>query len=77
MIDCNHTLAALEAYLDGELSEGTRLEVEEHLSGCSPCFHRSEFRIQVKAIIRRKCLTEVEMPPALAQRIRRLVGPAD
>ncbi|HXG32246.1 MAG TPA: zf-HC2 domain-containing protein [Bryobacteraceae bacterium] len=34
---CQDIFAELSAYLDGELPEDACREIEEHLSGCSPC----------------------------------------
>ena len=70
MIDCDQALAELEAYLDGELRGSDQRSVEDHLQGCAHCFDRKEFRVQVTAVIRRKCRPSVELPPGLAERIR-------
>ena len=74
MIDCDQALTELEAYLDRELPEATRLRVEEHLFGCHDCLERSEFRVQVREIVRRKCGIRADVPPAVADRIRRMLA---
>jgi anti-sigma factor (TIGR02949 family) len=73
MIDCEQALAELEAYLDGELVETERRSVEVHLQGCAHCFDRKEFRVQVRAVIRRKCRPAVDLPAGLAERIRLVI----
>jgi anti-sigma factor (TIGR02949 family) len=73
MIECQQALAELEAYLDGELSEGDRPAMEEHLQGCEHCFERKEFRVQIRAVIRQKCRPAVDLPPGLAERIRLVI----
>jgi anti-sigma factor (TIGR02949 family) len=70
MIECEQALAELEAYLDGALPESQRPLMEEHLQACVHCFDRKEFRVQVQAVIRRKCRPAVALPPGLDQRIR-------
>ncbi len=73
-MDCEQALHELEAYLDGELAEGGRVEVERHLLGCASCFDRSEFRLRVRQIVRRKCGVEADLPATMAERIRGLIA---
>jgi mycothiol system anti-sigma-R factor len=76
-MDCDDALLELEAYLDGELVENVRVEVEGHLAGCSHCFERGEFRRRLRVIIRRKCSAVEELPPAVADRIRAAIVSTD
>jgi mycothiol system anti-sigma-R factor len=76
-MDCDKALAELEAYLDGELVEEARRTVEGHLAGCSPCFQRSEFRVRLRTIVRRKCTVVADLPPEVADRIRGAIASAD
>lgn len=69
-MDCDDALVEIESYLDGELDPHLRLEVEGHLAGCSHCFERGEFRKKLRDLVRRKCSAVVELPPAVADRIR-------
>ena len=73
-MDCERALREIEAYLDGELAESGRAELERHLFGCASCFDRSEFRVRVREIVRRKCGVEAEMPERVAIRIRRFIS---
>jgi anti-sigma factor (TIGR02949 family) len=73
-MDCERALIELEAYLDGALGEPARAEVERHLMGCASCFDRSEFRVRVREIVRRKCGVEPDVPEQVVVRIRRLIS---
>jgi anti-sigma factor (TIGR02949 family) len=73
MMDCDQALAELEAYIDGELVGAEQRSVEDHLQGCAHCFDRKEFRVQLRAVIRRKCRPSVELPAGLAERIRLVI----
>jgi hypothetical protein len=48
--------------------------VERHLFGCTSCFDRSEFRVRVREIVRRKCGIEADLPEPVAVRIRRVIS---
>lgn len=72
-MDCERALLELEAFLDGELAEAGRAEMERHLLGCASCFSRSEFRVRVREIVRRKCGVEADVPEKVVVRIRRLI----
>ena len=74
-MDCDDALAELEAYLDTELGQELRREIESHLSGCSHCFDRGEFRRKLREIVRRKCSAVGELPPEVADRIRAAIIP--
>jgi mycothiol system anti-sigma-R factor len=76
-MDCDKALAELESYLDGELVEEARRTVEDHLAGCSPCFQRSEFRVRLQTIVRRKCTVVADLPPEVGDRIRGAIASAD
>jgi anti-sigma factor (TIGR02949 family) len=71
--ECDEILRDLEAYLDGELARNRAVLVETHLRTCSPCFAHGEFRRRVRIIIRSKCGGAVDLPPHLAERVRRAI----
>ena len=76
MIDkprCMEALKEVERLLDGELEGELRIKVEKHLSGCSPCMDRAEFRRHLKVMISSKCSGD-RVPPELMAKIRRLIG---
>ena len=72
--DCEQALAALEAYLDGELSDDGVEKIRDHLGACYPCTERATFEEQLRALVRRGCVDHA--PPELLERVRRqlLVG---
>lgn len=72
--DCDEVLRDLDLYLDGELPAGRAEVVERHLSTCSPCLARRDFRRRVIEIVREKCRTAAEPPANLHVRIRRSIG---
>ena len=76
-MDCDEALAEVEAFLDNELSGDLRQQVEEHLSSCSPCFERGEFRRRLRVIVKRKCSAVAELPPTVAERIRGAIASSD
>jgi anti-sigma factor (TIGR02949 family) len=72
--DCDEVLRDLDLYLDGELPAPRARTVERHLSECSPCLARGEFRRRVIEIVRTKCRSQEEPPASLHLRIRRSIG---
>ena len=80
MIDCGpecmEALKEVERLLDGELDAELRTKVEKHLSSCSPCMDRTEFRRHLKAMIASKC-TGDEPRPELVIRIRAIIEERD
>ncbi|MCA1727088.1 MAG: mycothiol system anti-sigma-R factor [Actinobacteria bacterium] len=67
--DCEAVLKQVELYLDGELETVTYTEIEVHLTGCSSCMKRVEFRSALQRIVRAKCGSE-PVPGDLMARIR-------
>ena len=52
--DCRETLRQAFLYIDGEvLSEGERIEIEQHLEECAPCLERYGLEQEVKLIAAR------------------------
>jgi mycothiol system anti-sigma-R factor len=62
-------LKQVELYLDGELETVTYTDIEVHLTGCSSCMKRVEFRSELRRIVRAKCGSE-PVPGNLMSRIR-------
>jgi mycothiol system anti-sigma-R factor len=67
--DCQAVLKQVELYLDGELETVTYTELELHLTGCSSCMQRVEFRSALRRIVRAKCASD-PVPGTLLERIR-------
>lgn len=53
----------LNTYLDGELAEPWKSQVEEHLSYCPSCKQRYESLKQLRAVIKKAELTDIEIEP--------------
>jgi mycothiol system anti-sigma-R factor len=57
--ECREALDRLYHFLDGELTEGRRLEIQEHLRTCMPCLEAFDFEAELKLLIARRCRDEV------------------
>jgi len=69
---CLETVRRLDDYLDRELSEPERYEVERHLETCDRCLQRFRFEAAVVEDLRMK-LRRVTVPGALEARVRDLL----
>jgi mycothiol system anti-sigma-R factor len=69
-------LKEIERLLDGELPPELRIKVQTHLSGCSPCMDRTEFRRHLKQMVAAKCSGD-QPPPELLIRIRAVIEERD
>lgn len=67
MIPCDHVIARLWEYLDGDLDELGSQEVRRHLDVCARCFPEYDFRRAYLKFMRR-CSTQ-NVPAELRQRI--------
>lgn len=75
MANCRETIAELDAFLDGELSDEMRGHIREHLEGCTDCLSAFDFQAELKAAIRRKCSNET-LPEGLLDKIAKCFDPA-
>lgn len=68
---CGQVLDRLSDYLDGDLANGPRQQVEQHLCGCDRCARfGGEFRATVEAL-RSQLLRRAAMPLRIRERLRR------
>jgi anti-sigma factor (TIGR02949 family) len=67
MIPCDHVIAKLWEYLDGDLDELRSDQVRRHLDACGRCFPEYDFRRAYLSFMRR-CSTQ-EVPTELRRRI--------
>ncbi len=74
--DCQEALREVERFLDGELEATLHVRIEEHLSACSPCMQRAEFRRHLKILVSSKC-AESEVPAVFETRIIRMIRELD
>ena len=66
--DCRSFLARLYLYLDGEIDELSKADIDRHLEACTGCEQHLVFERDLKALVRRKCS---EQPDAiLIERLR-------
>lgn len=66
--DCRSFLARLYLYLDGEIDELSKADIDRHLEACSGCEQHLVFERDLKALVRKKCS---EQPPeVLIERLR-------
>lgn len=71
-VDCEQVVRLLLAYLDGEVSENERGEVDRHLALCRSCFSRAEFEKRLRSHLVDLRLGVV--PTEFEQRIRLLMS---
>lgn len=73
--DCDDVLHDLYGFLDGELTEGRKELIRQHLEDCSPCLEAFDFENELKALVARTCHDEV--PDGLRERIARAIADCD
>jgi len=66
--DCNETIERLYHYLDGELTQERRVQIQRHLEECSPCLQAVGFEQELRVVIARRCTDRV--PDELKERIK-------
>lgn len=72
---CQDAIATLYYFLDGELTDRRRQEIQQHLDECAPCFRAFGFEAELKALIAAKCQEEV--PESLRRRVAEALGAED
>ncbi len=65
--DCDDALHELYHFLDGELTDDRRTQIQDHLEACPPCFEGFDFEAELRIVVARKCVDHV--PDELRQRI--------
>ncbi len=65
--NCREAMHELYEFLDGEVTMARRMEIQQHLEACLPCFQAFDFEAEVRLMVGRKC-REVA-PPGLQQRV--------
>ena len=48
---CAEALAAVDAYVDGEMSAADRVELMQHLDACPPCGAEADIVAEIKAAV--------------------------
>ena len=77
-LDCNGCLERLYAFLEEDLPTDERAAMGTHLADCSPCLDELEALKKRDALLAkvRECCGADVAPPALRDRIARLVPPS-
>jgi len=70
-MDCLEAIRNLYAYLDGELGEQSRANVEHHLGQCRDCYSRLEFEEAIGAQLIKH--GKKKTPKAVKNRLRKLI----
>ena len=68
---CEHALAYIYQYLDGEIDPTRRNRIREHLRICGACSPAFDFEAKLKEMIRQR--SHDEPPPELFDRLRALI----
>jgi mycothiol system anti-sigma-R factor len=66
-LDCNETIDRLYHFLDGELTDDRRREIQQHLDECAPCLEAFDFEFELRVVVANRCKDHV--PDALRQRV--------
>lgn len=66
--DCGETIKRIYHFLDGELTEDRRREIQRHLDECPPCVEAYDFETELRVVIANRCKDHV--PDALVKRVR-------
>jgi mycothiol system anti-sigma-R factor len=74
-VDCSAVVQELYSFLDGEITDARRLQIEQHFSGCVDCHEVVEFHATLKMTISEKCRDDV--PAGLRQRISLAIQQAE
>ena len=69
--DCREVVHRLYHFLDGELNEGTKVEIRHHLDACLPCLEAFEFEAELRVVIATRCREEA--PASLRERIAKAI----
>jgi mycothiol system anti-sigma-R factor len=73
MDNCEEILRDLYPYLDDELSDDARAEIQGHLDDCLDCLHVYDFHAELRAVIAKKC-REHTVPPGLMEKVKDCLG---
>ena len=67
MISCSDAVRQLWGYLEGELAEGDREKVDEHLGACLRCCGEAEFANELRRFL--AAHTNDDLPDDVRQRL--------
>jgi len=67
-VDCNGAIEKLYHYLDSELTDERRTEIQRHLDDCPPCGSAFGFEAELRQVISDRCRDHV--PQSLLDKVR-------
>jgi mycothiol system anti-sigma-R factor len=70
--NCDDALHVLYHYLDNELTDESRRQIQQHLDDCPPCYEAFDFEAELRIVIAKKCVEKV--PDSLRERIADLIS---
>jgi len=65
--NCGEVLANLYLFIDRELDDASRSEIQHHLDECAPCLHHHELDLLVRQLVARSCTEPA--PQLLRERV--------
>jgi mycothiol system anti-sigma-R factor len=65
--NCDDALHELYEFLDGQLNDARRQQIQRHLDDCPPCYEAFDFEVELRLVVAKKCHETV--PEHLKQRI--------
>lgn len=69
MIPCSEAVRQLWDYLEDDVAEGQRVDVEQHLAFCRRCCGEVEFAQELRGILASAADVEVALPGDVEQRL--------
>jgi mycothiol system anti-sigma-R factor len=66
-VDCNEILDRMYVFIDNELDNASKTEIQSHLDECAPCLREADLERLVKALVARSCVERA--PVELRQRV--------
>jgi mycothiol system anti-sigma-R factor len=70
-LQCEYVLQRIYDYLDGEVDESTRADIDHHIEHCRECFGRAEFERLLKKRIADTASTVA--PDGVRRRVKSLL----
>ena len=69
--DCTDAVHRLYHFLDGELTDQRRGEIQRHLDECPPCLEAFDFEAELRQVVANRCRERV--PDGLRERIAAVI----
>ena len=73
--NCDEALHELYTFLDGELTDSKRADIQTHLDDCSPCLEVYDFEAELRLVIKHRCQEQV--PDSLRAKVAQKLAALD